>query len=103
MLRFLAPAYPGHGNYSLCHGSSGNSDLLILADDLVPGSGDRPLAESVGRQGIEVFEQTGSPWPCGVQDAGETPNLLLGLAGIGYFYLRLHDSRRVPSVLVLMP
>lgn len=32
---------------------------------------------------------------------GEAPNLLLGLAGIGYFFLRLHNPVDVPSVLLL--
>jgi hypothetical protein len=30
-------------------------------------------------------------WPCGIS-GGQTPNLMLGLAGIGYFYLRLYDN-----------
>jgi len=33
---------------------------------------------------------------------GETPNLMLGTAGIGYFYLRLYDSAAVPSVLTFV-
>jgi hypothetical protein len=28
---------------------------------------------------------------------------MLGLAGIGYFYLRLHDRKKVPSVLMVGP
>jgi lantibiotic modifying enzyme len=32
---------------------------------------------------------------------GETPNLMLGLAGIGYFYLRLYDPVKYPSVLII--
>ncbi len=32
--------------------------------------------------------------------AGETPNLLLGLAGIGYFLVWLHDSKAIPTVLM---
>ena len=33
---------------------------------------------------------------------GVTPSLMLGLAGIGYFYLRLH-SPTVPSILLVRP
>ena len=39
------------------------------------------------------------PWPCGVLGAGETPNLMLGLAGIGDLLLRLYDSEATPSAL----
>ena len=33
--------------------------------------------------------------------ADETPSLMLGTAGIAYFYLRLYDPCQVPSVLIL--
>jgi lantibiotic modifying enzyme len=36
-----------------------------------------------------------------VLGGGESPNLLLGLAGIGYFYLRLHNAAEFPSVLIV--
>lgn len=38
------------------------------------------------------------PWPCGAH-SGEVPGLMLGLAGIGHAFLRLHDAA-VPSVLM---
>jgi lantibiotic biosynthesis protein len=80
------------GNFSLCHGDGGNADLLIIAADLLDRPELRSQAEAVGIRGIEQFEDHGLPWPCGVLGAGETPNLMLGLAGIGYFFLRLYDS-----------
>jgi hypothetical protein len=49
---------------------------------------------------INRFEETRTPWPCGVPGAGEPPNLLLRLAGIGYFFLRLFDSISTPTILV---
>jgi lantibiotic modifying enzyme len=30
-------------------------------------------------------------------------HLMLGLAGIGYFFLRLHDRQNTPSVLLVKP
>jgi lantibiotic modifying enzyme len=59
------------------------------------------LPEQVGEQGIEKIEHQDLRWPCGVTDGDETPNLMLGTAGIGYFYLRLYDPGNVPSVLIL--
>jgi lantibiotic biosynthesis protein len=88
------------GNFSLCHGASGNADLLIIASDLLDRPELRSRAEAVGIRGIEQFEDRGSPWPCGVPAAGETPNLMLGLAGIGYFLLRLYDPENIPPVLL---
>jgi type 2 lantibiotic biosynthesis protein LanM len=94
------PVGPGMGNYSLCHGSCGNAELMIMAADRLGRRDLRQPAETLGQIGLEHCSRTDQPWACGVQNAGETPGLLLGLAGIGYFYLRLYDSRAVPSVLV---
>jgi lantibiotic biosynthesis protein len=88
------------GNFSLCHGDGGNADLLIIAADLLNRPELRNCADAVGLRGIGQFEDPALPWPCGVPGAGETPNLMLGLAGIGYFLLRLYDSQSVPTVLL---
>lgn len=91
----------GLGNYSLCHGLAGNADVLLHAQEMM---GDdvaavRPVAARVAASGLERHLRARRPWPCGA-GGGETPGLMLGLAGIGYFYLRLasHDVR---SVLIL--
>jgi lantibiotic biosynthesis protein len=52
--------------------------------------------------GVKKYENPGLPWPCGVH-SGETPGLMLGLAGIGYFYLRLTNASKIPSVAILTP
>ena len=97
----LAPASAQRlGNFSLCHGEGGNADLLIIAADLLDRPELRSQAEAVGICGIEQCEDRGLPWPCGVPGAGETPNLMLGAAGIGYFLLRLYDSKNTPTVLL---
>jgi class II lanthipeptide synthase len=90
------------GNFSLCHGLSGNMEALIYgaavldADDLKDTAS---LASDVAAAGVERYAARGEPWPCGTH-AGETPNLMLGLSGIGHFYLRLcHPS--IPSLLIL--
>jgi lantibiotic biosynthesis protein len=96
----LAPASAQRlGNFSLCHGDGGNADLLIIAADLLDRPELRNQAEAAAVRGIEQFEDRGLPWPCGVPSAGETPNLMLGLAGIGHFLLRLYDSGTNPTVL----
>jgi lantibiotic biosynthesis protein len=96
----LGQAAPGSGNFSLCHSDGGNADLLVLAGDILSRPDLRREAENVGFRAIDRFEDTRSPWPCGVPGAGESPNLLLGMAGIGYFLLRLYDSENVRSALL---
>jgi lantibiotic biosynthesis protein len=98
-----APNAPGQANYSLCHGSAGNAELLVYAARAFGDDSHRLLAEQVGLVGVEQYRRSLSPWPCGVLQGGETPGLLLGLAGIGHFYLRLHDPEGVPSVLIILP
>jgi lantibiotic biosynthesis protein len=96
----LREAAPGIGNFSLCHGDGGNADLLVLGADLLNRTELRQIAETAGSRALDRFAEPGMPWLCGIPNAGETPNLLLGLAGIGYFFLRLYDSWQTPTVLL---
>jgi lantibiotic biosynthesis protein len=86
--------------YSLCHGLSGNAELFIVAADTFGDERYRAVADAIGDRGLQSIHLNRNPWPCGVVSGGETPNLMLGTAGIGYFYLRLYDSKTVPSVLL---
>jgi type 2 lantibiotic biosynthesis protein LanM len=97
------PVYGLQGDFTLCHGRGGNADLLIYAHEALGDAASRSGAEAVGRQGIDYFLRNDLPWPCGVPGGGETPNLMIGLAGIGYFYLRLYDPVTVSSVLMVKP
>ena len=90
-------------DFSLCHGMAGNADFLLMLADESSKPEVRAIAAAVGDMGIERFHLARAPWPCGVGGAGETPNLMLGLAGIGYFYLRLYDSKAIDSVLIVQP
>jgi hypothetical protein len=58
-----------------------------------------PLARRVADAGLERHDGTGVPWPCGTH-SGETPNLMLGLAGIGHFLLRLAKPATPPLIAV---
>lgn len=91
----------GAGNFSLCHGLAGNAEALLYGSQLL--AQELPSAEStaleVAMTGIKRYGEHDHRWPCGA-GRGETPSLMLGLAGIGYFYLRLHDQT-TPSILIL--
>lgn len=97
------PVQPGQGNFSLCHGHDGNAELLLLAADVLERPALRQTAEAVAQQRLAQFSQPDMPWPWGLMQAGETPSLRLALAGIGYFFLRLHDPATVPSILLITP
>jgi len=87
-------------NYSLCHGEMGNADLLIHASQVLSDEAWLTPAQAVAEGGFERFERRRVPWPCGLPGANETPDLMLGLAGIGHFYLRIADPPRTPTVLL---
>ncbi|HEX2205866.1 MAG TPA: lanthionine synthetase LanC family protein [Longimicrobium sp.] len=99
--RSLEPAAAGPSQgLSLCHGDAGNAESLLAAAEVLGEPAWRALPERVGRSALAHFGGGALPWPCGVPGGGETPALMLGTAGIGWFFLRLHDPS-VPSVLVV--
>ena len=99
--RALSEATGAQDNFSLCHGQCGNAEPLLLSARLLPDAAWMPVVETVAQRGIEMHERKGLLWNCGVNGGAETPNLMLGTAGIGYFYLRLAEPDRTPSVLLL--
>jgi len=90
----------GLSNYSLCHGLGGNAEVTLLGRELL-GATAEEMAHEVGDVGIESYAARELSWPCGTHE-GETASLMLGLAGIGYFYLRLNDAS-VPSLILPRP
>lgn len=103
--RYTAQALDGGTlSWCLCHGLAGNADVLIEGRQvLLPADTTtwRHVPEAIGAAGIAAHGSTDVPWPCGIPVPGrETPGLMLGLAGIGYFYLRLAFPG-IPSPLLL--
>ncbi|WP_414583112.1 type 2 lanthipeptide synthetase LanM family protein [Scytonema sp. PCC 10023] len=90
------------GNDSLCHGKSGNAEVLLRFAKLR----DEPyLQMEVNVQAQEQwrnFEKAGR-WICGTGSNDVLPGLMLGLAGIGMHFLRLAYPEQVPSPLLLDP
>jgi lantibiotic biosynthesis protein len=87
-------------DFSPARGLTGQADFLIEAGRILGEQDYRLSAEIIGTLGIDRYKKHDLPWPCGATD-GETPGLMTGLAGIGYVYLRLWDSVKVPSLLLL--
>jgi hypothetical protein len=79
----------GGSDFCLCHGLAGQAEV-VLAGPAAPLSAD--LVAAVAARGIAGARAAGGAWPCG-PGGGAAPGLMLGLAGIGLFYLRLHAPR----------
>jgi lantibiotic modifying enzyme len=92
-------APPRNGDFCLCHGVAGNAEILLQIHELTKRTNLVPAVHAAAEEGLRRYHRFGT-WPCGISDAGESAGLLVGLAGIGYFYLRLHDPS-IESPLVL--
>jgi type 2 lantibiotic biosynthesis protein LanM len=89
------------GNHSLCHGDLGNLELLLAASLIVD---EERWDDELGQASAVVLEDIErSGWRCANPGEVESPELMTGLAGIGYELLRLAMPSRIPSVLVLAP
>jgi lantibiotic modifying enzyme len=85
-------------SYTLCHGQLGLAEILREASDLVNSDEARQVADAVASRGAERHRGRPGSWMSGT-GRGSSPSLMVGLAGIGYSYLRLADPA-VPSVLL---
>jgi lantibiotic biosynthesis protein len=91
--RLLAEALPHEiSDLSPCHGLAGAADALLCAATVSVerwGQG-AELATDLGRAALERYDPEHGGWPCAIPNA-TTPSLFLGLSGIGWLFLRLHD------------
>jgi len=98
--RYVADSLPyAMGDLSLCHGLGGAADVLLAAACRREGPWYEAAARvtDLGRLALERYAQEDHRYRCGI--AGEaTPGLFLGLSGIGWLFLRLHDPE-TPSPL----
>lgn len=83
-------------NYSLCHGIAGNADILLECDK----TDYHQLAEAVGSAGILKYQNNNIAWPTGLNTGQYTPGLMMGIAGTGYFYLRLFNKDKHKTLLM---
>lgn len=96
-------AYGTVADFSLCHGLAGNVECAAVSARVLGNGAGTGAERDLARFGIERYHNDRAPWPCGVPGGGENPSLMLGLAGIGHFYLRLAMPDEVPSVLMIVP
>lgn len=83
-----------------CHGTGGNADLLIEAYKQYGEQRYFSVAETVAEKALAAKEKHQSYlsgfWAAGRQ---EDSSLFMGKAGVGYFYLRILDPLKTPSLL----
>jgi type 2 lantibiotic biosynthesis protein LanM len=85
---------------SLCHGLSGNTELLLRFALLKDEPYLQMEANVQATQQWRNFERA-RRWTCGAGGSDLLPDLMTGLAGIGMHFLRLAYPDRVPSPLLL--
>jgi lantibiotic modifying enzyme len=95
----LRSVQAGH-NFCLCHGVCGNADVLLSAHERFPNVEYLQAAHAVADRALEFFHRPERPWNCGIEEHEDAPQLMTGVAGIGYFLLRCANPG-VPSVLAI--
>jgi type 2 lantibiotic biosynthesis protein LanM len=89
------------GNHCLCHGDVGNLEVLHVAGEVL---GEPRWTRAALKRATYVLRQAREGgWRCGLPKGGESPGMLMGLAGIGHGLLRLSAPDSVPSVISLEP
>ena len=86
-------------DFCLCHGYAGIGEFLWRAADVLDDPTGRDVVLELAEVGATAYGDAPDRWPCGVK-RGSNPSLMIGLAGIGYFYLGLADTD-LPSVLTV--
>lgn len=85
----------GNTNYSICHGIAGNADIILDCGGIEY----QQLAEAVGNAGISKYQDNNIQWSTGLSSGHYTPGLMMGIAGTGYFYLRLLNKDKHKTLL----
>ncbi|MGW7574108.1 lanthionine synthetase LanC family protein [Streptomyces sp. NPDC054765] len=88
-------------NHTLCHGTSGNSELLLRVAQLC----DEPAFRMEANVQVQALWRDVDTIGEEAEERGATflPGLMLGISGFGMHCLRLAAPERIPSALLLDP
>jgi len=88
-------------SHCLCHGQLGSLEFLYRGAEAIE---NKDLLEEVYKHLFKLMQQTKDSqwWECGFANKYVTPNLMVGLAGVGYQLMRFYQPN-IPSVLTLEP
>lgn len=84
-------------SHCLCHGDLGCEDVFLKVSELPGMEGRRVVAYDAAQLTLSRIRTDGTQ--CGTPWWLDTPGLMMGLAGVGYGFLRLAAPDVVPSVL----
>jgi lantibiotic modifying enzyme len=85
---------------TLCHGVGGLSEIMLTGGQWLGDAALVDVSKTAGLTLIDKYAASGA-WPSGVATAGPNPSLMLGTAGVGMHFLRLHAPETVPPVLIV--
>ena len=92
---------PRHGHdASLCHGLAGLLETLLCAGRQLGDTASLDRASAIARVLIDRHARA-CDYPSGLVSSSVNPSLMLGLAGTGHAFLRLHSAGQVPSILLV--
>ncbi len=99
----LDPMQALQRDFSVATGIAGNAGALMLAARMLGRPDLADPARRAAADGIARFAAPRMPWPCSGPPDCERPDLLFGLAGIGRFYLGLHEGTGLRDLLLFVP
>lgn len=99
------PHLPREVNMSVCHGLGSIVELFLYASQVLHSGELLRRGRDVGFFAAQVASREQGRWRCGILEGGETPGLMMGLAGIGSVFLQLAEPGRfpLPGLLNLVP
>ncbi|MEM9061499.1 MAG: lanthionine synthetase LanC family protein [Pseudomonadota bacterium] len=89
-------------DFSAAGGLAGHGEALLEAARAGQAGWEQRLSE-ISAYGAQSIVMARMPWPTAAPNRQPTPSLLTGYAGIGRFYLRLHDPDTYPCLLCPVP
>lgn len=88
-----------HRSYTLCHGGAGNAETHLLMYEISKDNQYLLYPQAVAQE-ISKKLKNNEIFQSGIAQAQEEdPSLFMGIAGIGYFLLRVMDPNHTPSIL----
>lgn len=88
-------------DYSLCHGLTGNALFLLKAAKILKRKKHKDIVLKLADNCIEQFISRDIPFPNGYLTDRESPCLMQGNSGVGYFFLQLYKPGFFPFILHL--
>jgi type 2 lantibiotic biosynthesis protein LanM len=87
-------------DYSICHGLTGNAVFLLNAAKILKKKKYHDAVVQMANKCMEQFISRDIPFPNGYLTDRESPCLMQGNSGIGYFFLQLYDPLLFPSLFI---